>query len=128
MRKIIFALFLASGLAGCAGLQTIGSASIPPGDAAAAINLFNTAEATGTAYLQLPACVTGGAVVCRSQNIAAAIAPALNVGATARKSLYKALKSANGGAVALASYQTLTGAISTLNAVYSQYGVSPKGN
>ncbi len=124
-------LLLGAGLhlAGCASLTTLAGATVNPNYAYAAAQTFDAAETTADAYLRLPPCAAGGPPLCRKAAAVKAIVPAIRTGRTARKAVVAALQAANGGAIPVASYNTLQGAIETLNAAYANYSIAaPTGN
>ena len=127
MRKLILAAAFAAtaALAGCATVESVITGStVNPNYAYAAVQSFNAAETTADSYLKLPACVSGGSTACRNATAAAAIVPAIRTARTARNALVAALHASNGGAVPVASYNTLQSAIDVLNSIYTNYGVA----
>lgn len=129
--KLASILVVAFALSGCAGLTTIENAigtvegtSISPQAAATAIYAFNAVETVATGYGQLPSCNKAGApITCNTPQALAAIKPAILSGRAAKNNLLGLLQSNNGGAIPVASYNTLEAAISSLQNVYVQYGI-----
>jgi hypothetical protein len=126
MRSVILATSVAVGLSGCAAfqaLETASNATVSPQSVLVAANAFDAAETIATGYLSLPLCGPTAPVTCRSAAAAAKIIPAARSGQKARDNLEGLLKAANGGPVPVASYNTLEAAVSTLQNVYTQYGI-----
>ena len=118
-------------LSGCAQWQAItgiASSTVNPNYAAAAIQAFDAAETVADGYLKLPACVAGGAKVCRSKAAVAAIVPAVRTGRAARDAVQSALAASNGGPIAVASYNNLESVVTTLQAVYTNYNIALPAN
>lgn len=121
--KIGTVLALALSLSACAGLGVVASSSVNPNYAAAAVQAFNAAETAADTYLQLPKCTSATGVVCRNATAVKSIVPLIRTGQTARNAILSALQASNGAAIPVASYNTLQAIISTLNSVYTNYGV-----
>ena len=102
MNRFLIVAALAAGLVGC---------NTTPNQIVLAVNAYNAAVATGTAYLQLPLCPPAP---CRTQSLSQSVYTALKAGRGARSQLLAALE-ANQPAPA-AAIQTLT----TANAVIQQ--------
>lgn len=136
MKRIILALALSLSLAGCAGLQkvettlsnavgVIGSTKINSKSVYVAINVFNAAERSVTAYLKLPPC-TGAGTLCRVSGAAEALDAPFNAGIQARNDL-RAFMKANKGTLADAGlYNTLVSATTSLQSVMTIYGIGSK--
>lgn len=125
MKKLAFIGAVALGcvsLAGCAGL--LPSASASPQSALVAANSFDALETVATGYLELPHCATSSSAACRNASAVASIVPAVRTGRTARNQIEALLQANNGGAIPLATYNTLSASIATLEAVYAQYSIS----
>jgi hypothetical protein len=127
--KAIGVMLAYSLLAACSNAQnvigTIGNTSVPPNVALVAANSFDALEAAATAYLQLPPC-GGAVVVCRNQLAVANIVSAVRSGRVARNQIESLLNVNSGAPIPIASYNTLTAAISTLQAVYAQFNIASK--
>jgi hypothetical protein len=128
MRKILLIGAATLGLAGCTALSEIEGASISPQAASVAIGSFNTLETVATGYLQLPLCGASAPATCRTQAGSTAIASAFRTGRTARNQVFAALSSSSGAAIPVASYNTLTAMIATLQSAYAQYNVPVPAN
>lgn len=136
MRKalLIGALLGASALGGCAQFQQfetdvgfVTSATVPASAAVVAANSFDAIEATATNYLRLPTC-SGSASqpICKTQVAVNAIVPAIRSGRGARNAIESLLAKNNNGAIPVATYDTLTSAVSVLQNIYSQYNIQSK--
>ena len=129
MKRIVIALALVLSLGGCATFQkidnaigVIGQTKINSKSAYVAINVFNAAERSATAYLRLPPC-EGVMKVCRAIGAAQAIDQPFRSGMQARNDL-RAYMRANKGTLADAGlYNTLIAATNSLQNVMSIYGV-----
>ena len=127
LRKSLIVVALAASLGGCAQLQTdysvLTGATISPTAVIVSANAFDGLEATATIYLKLPQCPTV-TKVCRAPEAVPGIVKAVRAGRTARNSL-EALLAANGNsAIPVASYNTLTAAVSSLQSIFAQYQVA----
>ena len=120
--KAVLALALACALGGCATISRLEGTTVSPQVALTAANSFDALETLATGYLQLPPC-GGTLVVCRTPVARAKIIPAVNSGRTARDVIEKALRAGNGAPIPVASYNTLTAAIETLQSIYAQYNI-----
>lgn len=136
MKRIII-LALALSLGACtADLQkfettvsnavgVIGSAKVKSKSVYIAINVFNAAERSVTAYLKLPPC-TGAGTLCRVSGAAEALDSPFNAGIRARNDL-RAFMKANPGTLADAGlYNTLVAATTSLQNVMTIYGIGSK--
>ena len=127
--RYLAVLGLAASLAGCNTIsqtfQLITSASVSSQYAAAEVNTFNAIEQLATGYLQLPACppATPAGVVCRTPQVVKVIVPAVRTGRIARNQIQTAIATANGGPIPVASYNTLASVITTLQGLYTEYGI-----
>ena len=133
MRKLIICAIALLALTGCAEIQkaettisnaigVIGSTKVNSKSAYIAINVFNAAERSATAYLKLPRC-DGVLKVCRMNAAAAALGPSFNAGIQARNDL-RAYMRANKGTLADAGlYNTLIAATTSLQNVMNIYGI-----
>ena len=109
MRRLLLAAALAGSLAGCANLNPdIAS----PNQAVIAINAFNAAVATGTAYLKLPVC---GAPPCRTLELSQSVYSSLKAGRVARKQLLTALS--NNQSAPITAIQALQAAYSVVRQI-----------
>jgi hypothetical protein len=129
MKKLALALVLAVSLGGCATFQkvqnaveVVGGLKVNSKSAYVAINVFNAAERSATAYLRLPPC-NGTVPICRAYGAAQAIEQPFRAGIQARNDLRSYMK-ANKGTVADAGlYNTLVAATTSLQNVMNIYGV-----
>lgn len=128
MRRILLAGVAALSLAGCTTIGTITGSSVSPQSASVAVNSFDALETVATAYLQLPACGSSAAVICRNAAAAAKIVPAVRSARTARDQIVAALNASGGAAIPIVSYNTLAAAVTTLQSVYAQYNVQTPTN
>jgi hypothetical protein len=132
MRKLILAAFVSAALAGCTSVENAvsvaTSAAVPATTAMVAANSFDAIESVATGYLQLPLCVTGGALTCRTQSASKAIVPAIRSGRAARNAIEGLLCSGSpcspNQTIPAASYNTIAAAITSLDAVYAQYNIA----
>ena len=128
MKKFFAICAVALGLTGCANIDnaynTLTGASVSPQSALVAANSFDALETVATGYLQLPACGSGAPVTCRNAAAVSKIVPAIRSGRAARNAIEALLSANNGGAITVASYNTLSAAVTTLEAVYSSYSIS----
>lgn len=122
MKRWILVVVGALVLAGCQTVATT-SPTMSPQTAVVAVNTFDALEVAATGYLQLPACSATVTIACRQATAVRTIVPAIRLGRTARNVIEAALISAGGGAIPLVSYNTLNGVITTLQSVYTQYGI-----
>lgn len=128
MKRVLLALTIALSLGGCATFQkvenavgVVGGLKVNSKSAYVAINVFNAAERSATAYLRLPPC-NGSTQVCRANGAAEAIDPPFRAGIQARNDL-RAYMKANKGTLADAGlYNTLVSATDTLQKVMDIYG------
>jgi len=121
MKKLLILALL--GLSGCQAWGIISGLSVTPQAAVVTINTFDALETIATGYIQLPACVKNGSVVCRNPTAVANIVPAVKSGRVARDEILTLLQQNQGNAVPVANINTLEAAINTLQAVYAQYNV-----
>lgn len=133
MKKLI-ALSLIVTLGGCTQLQnfangveaTVGlvtGATVTPQQAYIASNAFLAVEASATNYVTLPTCGPGVSPLCKTHAAVVAIAPAIYAGQSARKNLMAAVTAANGAPVSASLLTVLEGQTSTLQTLYTAYGV-----
>ncbi len=117
-------------LGGCNTLSMIAGASVNPNYAYALVETFNGFETSADGYLRLAPCVSGGSAVCRNPAAVKAIVAAVRTGRTARNAVVAALHSTNGAAIPVASYDTLSAAVRTLQSAYANYQIAlpSKGN
>ena len=127
MKRLICVISLALALASCSTISNVvgvvTGTTVTPNQAYIAANAFDALEATATTYLKLPACVSGGSAVCRTQSAVNAIVPAIRVGRKARNNLLAAVTAANGSPVSASLYATLTGQASTLQQIMTSYNI-----
>jgi len=119
MRKLV--LLGAIILGGCSTFSLITGSAVSPQAAYAAANAFDVLEPVATTYLALPPC---GAQPCRNAAAVAKIVPAVRAGRVARNQVEALLTANNGGAISIATYNTLEAAITTLQAVNTQFSIS----
>lgn len=123
MKKLLL-LAAALSLGGCASLKVIAGLDVSPKAVIVASNTFDGLEITATKYLQLPACVNGGPIVCRNSVAVAKLVPAIKSGRTARNTLESLLAANNNAAIPVASFNTLQTAISSITSIVSQYNIA----
>jgi hypothetical protein len=127
LRKSLIGLALAASLGGCAQFQTdwnvLTGATISPTAVIVSANVFDGLEAAATTYLNLPPCPTV-TKVCRASQAVPGIVQAIRAGRTARNSLEALLAANSNAAIPVASYNTLTAAVSTLQSLFAQYSVT----
>jgi hypothetical protein len=82
--KIIYPCLLILGLVGCA---TVNPTVATPNQVVIAVNAYNAAEVTGTNYLSLPLCVTGGTKVCRTTALSNSVVSAIHTARPAKNQL-----------------------------------------
>jgi len=133
MIRLLTIVLVALSLSGCAGLQraettisnavgVIASTKVNSKSAYIAINVFNAAERSVTAYLRLPLC-DGTKPLCRVNGAATALDGPFNAGIQARNDL-RAFMRANKGTLADAGlYNTLVAATDSLQKVMAIYGI-----
>lgn len=109
MRKL--ALLTALGLSACA---TLDPNVVTPNQALIAVNAYNTAVASGTAYLRLPLCVTNNAP-CRTQALSQSVYTALRAGRSARLAILADLQTNTTAPITLV--QTLQAAAATISSI-----------
>lgn len=119
-----FSLLAAILLGGCAQIQTLEGASLNTTQVYAAANAFDAVELTATNYLKLPVCVSGGPILCRNQQAAAAIVAAGRGGYQARRTLISACIAGTTSTACVSAYTTLTTAVTGLQNVFTQYGIT----
>jgi hypothetical protein len=131
MKKLALIAVLGLGLtaSGCATFQKVenavgvvgGELKVNSKSAYIAINVFNAAERSATAYLRLPPC-DGVIKVCRAAGAAEAIDQPFRAGIQARNDL-RAYMRANKGTLADAGlYETLVAATDSLQRIMDIYG------
>lgn len=137
MRKVLIAAAIALSLGGCAdfsaklqkiettvsnAVSVVASTKIDSDKVYIAINVFNAAERSVTAYLRLPPCGSGPKL-CRAVGAADALEKPFLAGIQARNDL-RAFMRANPGTLADAgAYNTLTAATEALQNVMNIYGL-----
>jgi hypothetical protein len=136
MKRIIIVLTLAFSLGGCAGtlakfraaettvsnaVGVVGGLKVNSKSAYVAINVFNAAERSATAYLRLPPC-DGQTKVCRAAGAAEAIDPPFRAGIQARNDLRSYMRANKGTLADAGLYNTLVSATDTLQKVMDIYG------
>jgi hypothetical protein len=121
MKKLLIIALL--GLGGCQAWSVISGLSVTPQAAVVTINTFDALETIATGYLQLPACVKNGSVVCRNPAAVQSIVPAVKAGRVSRDEILTLLQQNQGNAVPVANINTLEAIINTLQSVYAQYNV-----
>ena len=133
LKTIIVAAAFAASLAGCQSVENAysvaTSAAVPANTAMIAANSFDAIESVATGYISLPVCASVGAsVACRTVAATKAIVPAVRSGRAARNAIEALLCSGTpcspNQTIPVASYNTLAAAITSLDAIYSQYQVS----
>jgi hypothetical protein len=129
MRKLISIALLAASLGGCATVTKIENAvgvvaqtKVNSKSAYVAINVFNAAERSVTAYLRLPEC-NGAGTLCRANGAAAALDGPFSAGIQARNDLRAFMKAHPGTLADAGLYNTLTAATDSLQKVMAIYGV-----
>ncbi|MDE2096635.1 MAG: hypothetical protein KGL39_05255 [Patescibacteria group bacterium] len=121
--KKIGILALALELSGCATVSTLFGTTISPTQIIVAGNAFDAVEATATNYLSLPACVSGGTLVCRDATVAGKIVPLIRAGRQERSAL-EGYSNANAGApVPVSLYDTLQSTIASLQSLFATYSI-----
>lgn len=116
MKKIILGLSLtfALGLGAC---NSIDPTVATPNQVIIGVNAYNTAVATGTAYLKLPLCGPA-APPCRTQGLSQSVYSALKSGRAARAQLLTAL--ANNQSAPLTALQALQAAYTVVQNIPQQ--------
>ena len=133
MIRLLTIVLVALSLSGCAGLQraettisnavgVIASTKVNSKSAYVAINVFNAAERSVTAYLRLPLC-NGSIPVCRVNGAAAALGPPFNAGIQARNDLRSFMRANKGTLADAGLYNTLVAATNSLQQVMAIYGI-----
>ena len=119
--------FGAVDLSGCSNAvkdwEVITGAAVGPQAAIIAANSYDSLVVIATGYLQLPACVVNGPVVCRNAAAVTPIVQAVRSGRAARSQIEGLLAANNGAAIPIASINTLSAAVATLQNIYTQYKV-----
>ncbi len=136
--SLLAILLLGASLGGCAGelakiqttvsnaIGTVGGVRVKSKTAYVAINVFNAAEKSVTAYLNLPAC-NGAIAVCRIYGAADALDKPFSAAIAARNDLLAWLK-ANPGSLADAGlYKALVSATSSLQKIMAIYNIETTG-
>jgi hypothetical protein len=122
MKRFLF-LPLVLMLGGCAWIQSavsvVTGTSVTPNQAVIAINAFDAVEATGTQYLQLPACASTASKLCRTPGGASSVVKYIRLGRLARNNLEAAINTGGGAPIAISLYQALTSQTTTLQAIVS---------
>jgi hypothetical protein len=138
MKKLVLALTLALvvPLGGCAetlakfraaettvsnAVGVVGGLKVKSKSAYVAINVFNAAERSATAYLKLPPC-DGTTKVCRAAGAAEAIDPPFSAGIQARNDLRSYMKANKGTLADAGLYNTLVSATDSLQKIMDIYG------
>lgn len=119
MKKI---LLLCLALGGCSTIANLESAGLSMNQVYVAANAFDAAENTATQYLKLPACSPGNGYVCRNPAAVTAIANVGRPAVKARQNLVAACLVSTTSADCVSAYGTVTTAVSTLQAIFTQYG------
>ena len=133
MIRLLTIVLVALSLSGCASLQraettisnavgVIASTKVNSKSAYVAINVFNAAERSVTAYLRLPLC-NGSIPVCRVNGAAAALGPPFNAGIQARNDLRSFMRANKGTLADAGLYNTLVAATNSLQQVMTVYGI-----
>jgi hypothetical protein len=118
VRKFIIIALLAGGIAACDGP----SVTITGQQAVEGITAVDAILVTATNYLKLPLCPA--AALCRTQGASAAIAKGARTLVAAKNAALVALRASPSGIPV--SYTTaLATAVTGLNTLYQQYGVTP---
>lgn len=120
MKKLLIVCSLGLMLAGCAGLQNaynvLTGVTISPTTVYVAANAYDTAEATATTYLKLPACSSASGPVCRNQTVAAKVVKLIRQGRPLRNQLEGLISAGQGNAPVPASlYSSFTALIAGIN-------------
>jgi hypothetical protein len=105
-------------------VSEITGATVTPQVAQVLVDSYNTAEGVGVAYLQLPLC--GGvstAAICRTKVISQKVFSDLRIYGQNRNAVIKLLQANNGGAIPVASYNTLVAAYDALKADLTASGI-----
>lgn len=128
MKKLALTIALALSLSGCATFQKVENAvgviaqtKINSKSAYIAINVFNAAERSATAYLRLPPC-DGVIKVCRAAGAAEAIDPPFRAGIQARNDLRSYMRANKGTLADAGLYNTLVSATDSLQRIMDIYG------
>lgn len=114
LRKLILVGVVAAGLAGC---QPINPTVATPNQVVIGLNAYNTAVATGTAYLRLPLC-DRALPPCRNQALSQRVYVALKSGRAARAQLLAALQANQ--AAPLTALQALQAAYAVVSSIPQQ--------
>lgn len=107
MHKLIVGTVIL-GLAGCASINPNVAS---PNQVVVAVNAYDAAEVTGTNYLNLPLCVTGGTQVCRTAALTNSVVTAIHTARPAKNQLLADL--ANNISAPITLFNTLTAAEAT---------------
>ncbi len=128
MKRILLAVTLAIGLAGCATLQRdyaiITGATVSPAAVIVAGNSFDAIEATATNYLAFCKANRSQSVCSSYVPARKAILPAVRSGRVARNNLENFLTQNPGVLGPSGLYNALVTAINTLQAVSAQYNIA----
>jgi hypothetical protein len=133
LKKLFAIVLLTVGLAGCATFQkaettlsnavgVIASTKVNSKTVYVAINVFNAAERSVTAYLRLPPC-DGVLKVCRTIGAAEAIDQPFRAGIQARNDLRSYMRANKGTLADAGLYDTLVSATKSLQNIMNIYGV-----
>ena len=111
MKRFLIAATLTVGLAGCNADPNVAT----PNQVVIAVNAYNAAVATGTAYLKLPVC---GYAPCRTVTLSQNVYTALKAGRVARSQLLTALETDQ--AAPITTIQTLEAAYAVIQQIPRQ--------
>jgi hypothetical protein len=142
MKKIIIAIALSVGLAGCAQFQSfeakvqtaydaLNSAQINYNYATAGVQSFEGLQKVGAAYLRLPTCTASGGPVCHDRRATAPIRAAFIAGRQARNDVLAYMDTHPCAdtcpLMPQGVYAGLKSAVDELNNLYSTYKVNLTG-
>lgn len=115
MDKIVFVIGLVVMLAGC---NSIDPNVATPNQVVLGVNAYNTAVATGTAYLKLPVCSATVSAPCRTKALSRSVYTALKSGRAARAQLLTALE--NNQTAPITALQALQAAYAVVSSIPQQ--------
>lgn len=105
----------------CAEIDNVANlvtgATVTPSQAIIVANGFDAVEATADNYDALPACATGGPLLCRRASVVSAVDKAVRAGRKARDNLIAAITASNGSPVSASLLTALTDQESTIQAI-----------
>lgn len=123
MKNIVmgaYALALAVILSGCAGqlstLTTVVGLTVPTSAALVAVNSFNASETVLEGYLELPLCGNAAIIACRTASNSTFVVQSLHNARPARDAV-RALILPGSTSIPVASYNALTAAVTTIQAI-----------